>query len=186
VETSLSLLVRLRQPYEAAAWERFVALYTPLMLEWSRRLGLDTSAANDLVQEVFVVLLKKLPEFRYRTGGHFRGWLQTVLRNKHHELRRKRQPDLMDEAVLDAQAAEAAAVEVLGEQEYRQHLMARALELMRAEFPPATWQAFWELVVNNRSGAEVAAGLGSTPNAVYLARARVVRRLRQELAGLFE
>src|SRR5439155_19199810 len=72
----------------------------------------------------------------------------------------------------------------LEEAKYRQHLGARALELMQAEFQPATWKACWELFVNGRPAAEVAAELGTTVNAVYLAKSRVLRRLRRELDGL--
>jgi RNA polymerase sigma-70 factor (ECF subfamily) len=72
------------------------------------------------------------------------------------------------------------------ETEYRQMLAARALEIMRAEFEPATWQACWETVVSGRPAAEVASELGLTTNAVYLARSRVLRRLRCELQGLLD
>ena len=57
---------------------------------------------------------------------------------------------------------------------------------MEADFTPETWQAFWEVTVNGRPAAEVAASLGTTVNAVYLARGRVLRRLRTELAGLLD
>ncbi len=70
--------------------------------------------------------------------------------------------------------------------EYREHLTGRALEIMRAEFQPATWHAFWALVIEGRSGREVARQFGLTVNAVYIARSRVLRRLRLELDGLLE
>ena len=72
------------------------------------------------------------------------------------------------------------------EEDYRRQLVARALQLMQADFQPATWRACWELVVHGRPAREVAAELGLTPNAVYLAKARVLARLRQELAGLWD
>jgi RNA polymerase sigma-70 factor (ECF subfamily) len=72
------------------------------------------------------------------------------------------------------------------EAEYRQHLARRALELMQAEFPPATWKACWEVVVAGRPAAEVAAELAISIDSVYAAKSRVLRRLRQELAGLLD
>jgi RNA polymerase sigma-70 factor (ECF subfamily) len=64
--------------------------------------------------------------------------------------------------------------------------VARAIELMQADFQPATWKAFWEFVVNGRPAADIARELDLTPNAIYLARGRVLQRLRQELDGLLE
>ena len=74
----------------------------------------------------------------------------------------------------------------LEEAEYRQHLVARAVELMQAEFEPATWQACWMLTALDRPAAEVADKLGVSVNAVYLAKSRVLARLRRELEGLLD
>jgi RNA polymerase sigma-70 factor (ECF subfamily) len=85
----------------------------------------------------------------------------------------------------DLEAAEAAA-DSFSEVEYRQQLVARALELMQAEFQPTTWKACWEFVVAGRPAAEVGRQLGISENAVHLAKGRVLRRLRQELEGLLD
>ncbi len=61
--TPVSLLEQLRQPTAARAWPRFVELYAPLLYDWARRLGLQDADAADLVQDVFAILLRKLPEF---------------------------------------------------------------------------------------------------------------------------
>src|SRR5262245_44229902 len=82
LSTSVSLLERLRRPRDAEAWARFVALYTPLLLAWAHRLGLQPADAADLVQDVLVLLFQKLPEFTYDPGKSFRHWLHVVLRNK--------------------------------------------------------------------------------------------------------
>jgi RNA polymerase sigma-70 factor (ECF subfamily) len=71
-------------------------------------------------------------------------------------------------------------------QEYREHLAARALELMRTEFEPSVWQACWDHVVAGRSAAEIAARLGIREGTVYSSKSRVLRRLRDELDGLWE
>jgi RNA polymerase sigma-70 factor (ECF subfamily) len=83
--TPVSLLERLRHPDQPAAWERFVELYTPLLCHWARRLGLRGPDGADFVQDVFTVLVQKLPEFRYDPGKRFRGWLWTVTVNTWRE-----------------------------------------------------------------------------------------------------
>lgn len=185
--TSFSLLERLRQPEEQAAWERFVQLYTPLLTAWAHRLGQQGQEADDLVQDVFTLLVQKLPEFRYDPQKRFRAWLWTVTVNKCRERQRRRQllPTGAGESAFEAAACDDAATAV-DEEEYRNYLVRRALELMQAEFQPPTWQAFWECTAQGRPAAEVARQLGISENAVYLAKGRVLRRLRQELDGLLD
>jgi RNA polymerase sigma-70 factor (ECF subfamily) len=181
--TAPSLLEKVRQPANQMAWNRFVQLYTPLLFFWIRPLGLRDADAADLVQDVFLTLVEKLPEFRYDPQRSFRAWLRTVLLNKWRNrcaVREAQQPtDIPEPADSDNVAA-------FGEEEYRQHLVARALELMQQDFEPATWKACWELVVRSRPAEEVAAKLGISLNAVYVAKSRVLGRLRQELAGLMD
>ncbi|MBI1915564.1 MAG: sigma-70 family RNA polymerase sigma factor [Planctomycetes bacterium] len=185
--TPVSLLERLRQPADRAAWDRLVELYTPLLCDWTRRLGLQESDAADLVQDVFTILVQKLPEFTYDRHKSFRGWLWTVTVNKCREMQRRRtaRARSADTAALGAVSV-PDTTEAIDEAEYRQYLVRRAMELMRSEFQPASWQAFWECVVNERPAAEVAGELGLSENAVYLAKGRVLRRLRRELEGLLD
>jgi RNA polymerase sigma-70 factor (ECF subfamily) len=179
-------LERLRQPAEQAAWARFVDLYTPLLYSWGRRLGLQPQDAADLVQDVFTVLVEKLPGFRYDPHKSFRAWLRTVLLNKWRNRRRRHAEAPLPAAGALPDRAPAEAPDALAEAEYRQRLVGRALHLMRAEFQPATWKACWEVVAGGRPAPEVARELGLTVNAVYLAKSRVLRRLREELDGLLD
>ena len=180
----MSLLERLRRPAEQQAWARFVKLYTPLLFAWAGRLGRPQDAA-DLVQDVFLALYEKLPTFRYDRGGTFRGWLWTVMLNIARNQHRRRPLPLEGPNALAA-VGQPAEVEARAEAEYRQHLVARALELMQADFQPATWQAFWQSVTLGHSAAEVASSLGLSVNAVRAAKFRVLCRLRQELNGLLD
>src|SRR5207249_3220077 len=77
-----SLLERLRQPAGRAAWDRFVELYTPMLYAWTRRLGLQPPDAADIVQDVFTILVQKLPGFQYDPHKSFHAWLKTVLMNR--------------------------------------------------------------------------------------------------------
>ena len=180
--TSDSLLSRVKRPTEAAAWDRLVQLYAPLLYGWARRLGLQDSDAADLVQDVFVLLVRKLPEFEYEQGKSFRGWLRTVLVNKW----RDRPPALRslahagDSLLVDGEGGRAAEEEA----DYRRYVIGRALQLLEPEFSSSTWKAFTAYVIHDLPAAEVATQLGISPNMVYLAKSRVVSRLRRELAGL--
>ncbi|MGE0606293.1 MAG: RNA polymerase sigma factor [Pirellulales bacterium] len=182
--TPVSLLDRLRKGVDHAAWSRFVDLYSPLVFAWARQMGLQPADAADLAQDVFTLLIQKLPEFMYQQGGSFRGWLKTVTLNKWRERCRQAAarhengqppPDVADEASAE-----------LWEAEFRQQLAGRALALMRQDFAPQTWQACWALAVEGRPAAEVAAQLGVSVGTVYAAKCRVLARLRQELAGMWD
>lgn len=184
MDTSASLLERLRQPNQQSAWTRFVQLYTPLLLHWARRLGLNDADAADLVQDILTLLVRKLPEFAYDRSKSFRAWLRTVSLNCwRNRLRRVELPREAKGADLDELPGRDEQ-ELLSESEYRQWLVGRALELMQAEFQPNTWKACWECVVMGRPAAEIAAELGMSVGAVYMAKSRVLSRLRQELADL--
>src|SRR5215472_17142942 len=126
--TPVSLLEQLRQPASQGAWEVFARLYTPLLLYWARRLGLQDPDAADLVQEVFTVLVQKLPEFAYDRHKSFRAWLRTILLNKWRDARRH-PPPLSLEAGAGPPPAAPEEPDVVAEDEYRQRLVGRALEL---------------------------------------------------------
>src|SRR5215470_6196124 len=79
--TSITLLERLRTPANQEAWGRFVDLYTPLLYHWAQKCGLQPCDAADLVQDVFAVLLYRLPNFTYDSSKSFRAWLRTVTVN---------------------------------------------------------------------------------------------------------
>jgi RNA polymerase sigma-70 factor (ECF subfamily) len=185
--TSVSLLERLRQPGAAEAWERLVELYTPLLYYWACRIGLCEADAADLVQEVFAVLVQKLPEFMYDRHKSFRGWLRTILLNRWRDQRRRAAAaHFQSNDELLASVPDSANPERFWEIEYREQLVGRALELMQSEFQPKTWKACWETVVSDRPAAAVAAELGMSVDTVYAAKSRVLRRLRQELEGLLD
>jgi RNA polymerase sigma-70 factor, ECF subfamily len=184
--TPISLLERLRRPESRDAWDRFVELYTPFFYYWARRIGLQESDAADLVQEVFSVLLQKLPEFSYDQSKSFRAWLRTLTLNKWREKQRRAGVRREEgDAALPSLAGSDPA-EALWEAEYQQQLVRRALEVMQREFQPATWKACWAMVVEGKAAAEVAAELGLSPGAARSAKFRVLTRLREELEGLLE
>lgn len=184
--TPVSLLERIRTDASATVWDKFVDLYSPLLVAWARRSGVGEHDVPDLVQDVFVALVEALPRFRYDPGKSFRAWLKTVLLNtwRKHRLKANRTRTAAD-AELDAVPDTDPRLEI-DEAEYRRHLVGRALRMMQADFEPVTWRACWEYVVEGRPPDDVAAELGISVNAVYLAKSRVLRHLRAELAGLLD
>ena len=185
--TSVNLLRRVREPSDRAAWQRLVDLYAPLVFHWGKSEGLNATDASDLVQDVLTLLALKLPEFEYDPNRKFRGWLRTLTVNRARDFQRLQ--SLRPTTGVDQTIASASVpdnVDLLHEAEYRHYLAGRALELMQTEFQEATWRACWLLVIDDRGAAEVARELGTTANAVYLAKSRVLAKLRLELEGLIE
>ena len=184
--TSLTLLDRLRQPGQADAWDRFVRLYTPLLLHWAQRQGVQGADAEDLAQTVLVKLIRLLPGYVRRDGETFRGWLFVVCRNEARNFRARRatRPLPGDDGLNTVPAP--PRVDDPDEAEYRRHLLGRALELVRTDFTPDVWAAFTGFVLGGRKAADVARALNTTANAVYQARYRVLRRLQDELGGLLD
>ncbi len=183
LSTSISLLDRLQKSGDSQAWNRFVELYTPLIHHSVRRTGLPTAEVSDLVQDVFLLLLRKLPAFEYERSGSFRAWLTVLTRNRCLDHLRRRH------TVQNGSNGDVAIsddTELFTDEEYRRFVTRRALQLMQTEFEEKTWRACWENVVSGRSAEEVAEELGMSTNAVYIARSRVLRRLREELSNLLD
>jgi RNA polymerase sigma-70 factor (ECF subfamily) len=185
--TSLSLLRQLKETDREEAWQRFVDLYAPLIFHWGQSHGLNPTDASELVQEVMAVLVHKLPEFEYDPSKRFRGWLRTVTVNKARDLQRRQsvRPVTGVEETF-ATLSGPNGPDLFEQREYQSFLVNRALTTMKAEFPEHAWQACWMFVVEGCSGADVARQLGITENAAYVAKSRVLRRLREELEGLLD
>ncbi len=191
-ETSISLLDRLRRPSDAASWKRFVDLYEPLLQGWLRRQGVRAQDVDDLVQEVLGVVVQELPAFQHnQRPGAFRAWLRTILINRlkgFWRARRSQPVTAGDSSAPDLEEVEDHEDDLgrLWDQEHDRHVLRRLMELIQPEFAPATWQAFQAVALEGQSAAAVAERLGLSVNAVWLAKSRVLRRLREESRGLLD
>jgi RNA polymerase sigma-70 factor (ECF subfamily) len=186
--TRPSLLVRIRDAGDRTAWEQFVEIYAPLVYRFARKRGLQDADAADLTQDVLQAVARASRRLEYDPErGTFRGWLFTVARNKLHNFlaRRQRLPQADDGAdvqrLLDAQPAREADEAALWEREYEQRLFDWAAEQVRDDFQESTWQAFWRTAVEGEGAREVAAALGTSIGAVYVAKSRVLARLRERI-----
>jgi RNA polymerase sigma-70 factor (ECF subfamily) len=192
-QTSASLLDRLSHGPDPGAWQRLIALYTPLLQSWLRRHALQPADLDDLVQEILSIVVAELPGFRHSgRAGAFRSWLRTITL---HCLRRfwragRYRPVATGasdfERHLDELADPTSGLSVLWDREHNRHLLGRLLELVEPDFQPATWRAFRRVVLEGATVDAVAAELNISVNAVFIAKSRVLRRLREEAQGLLD
>lgn len=184
--TSATLLQRLKDSSDRAAWDRLVTLYAPMVKAWAYHAGASASEMDDFLQEVFLLLLKKLRSFEYDINGSFRGWLQTVVENKWYEFQRRKPKAVNGSSEFWGVAAAPPTSKVFEEEEYRRYLIRRVFELIQTDFQLSTREAFLQTALQGRPASEVARELGLTPADVYSARSRVMARLRSELSGLLD
>jgi RNA polymerase sigma-70 factor (ECF subfamily) len=189
--TPLSLLERART-HDPEAWRRLVELYRPLVLYWCHRGGLRGPDAEDVAQEVFAGAVAGLANFRRdRPGDTFRGWLRGITRIQVQLHFRRKQGKPQAEGGSDAWQNLLAVPDPLGEPDADEiaqagQLYRRAVAQVRAEFEPATWQAFWLTVIEGRSPAALVDELGMTPGAIRQAKSRILRRLKQEMGDVLD
>jgi RNA polymerase sigma-70 factor (ECF subfamily) len=181
--TRPTLLLRLRDTGDGDAWREFVGLYAPLIFAHCVRSGLQEADAADVAQAVLCVVAGAMPDFEYDAKrGRFHGWLLQVTRNKLQKFftRHYRTPRPVGETTLDRfiDQTPGADDQARWEEELRQRLFDWAAEKARPEFQPATWDAFWLTAVECLSVKETAARVGISVGAVYIARSRVIARLR--------
>jgi RNA polymerase sigma-70 factor (ECF subfamily) len=191
--TSVSLLARARRK-DPEAWQRMAAVYGPVVYSWARQAGLQSSDASDVMQEVFRAVARSFDSFRRENANDsFRGWLWTITKNKtrdhfRRQAQRPERPGPIDNDALLAQIPDAPpdGESSAQPQQVMTRLARHVLQSVQAEFEPSTWQAFWRTAIEDQSPADVASALSISVGAVYMAKSRVLRRLRAELAGLNE
>jgi RNA polymerase sigma-70 factor (ECF subfamily) len=189
--TRASLLVRLRDGGDVDAWQLFVRLYAPVIYGFARKRGLQDADAADLMQEVLRSVSSAVARLEYDpVRGTFRGWLFTVTRNKVFnflESRNRREQASGDSRVQQRLEQHADGdLSADWEADYQRTLAAQAMERVKGEFQAATWAAFIQTAVEGRAPAQVASRIGLSVGAVYVAKSRVIARLRQEVERLQE
>ena len=188
--TSVSLIDRLKEARpDAVDWQRLQDIYLPLIQRWLRRVPGLGDEAQDLGQEVFLVVVSELPRFERRREGSFRAWLRIITVNKAWNFgkQRDRRPavglDLTD-GFLDKLADPNSDLAREWDREHDDHVAQKILAVVQPDFSPPTWKAFQRFALDGLPAARVAEELGMSENAVLLAKTRVVRRLREEAGDL--
>ena len=189
-DTRVTLLGRLRAtPNDPAVWSEFVDWYGRNILAWCRAWGLQESDAQDVTQEVFLNLSSKMHSFCYDNKGSFRAWLKTLTRRAWHAYSTKQRKagrgsgDEVTHEILNELKAREDLTQRL-EEAFDQELLKEASNLVQLRVEPRTWDAFYLLAVQGLTGADVAARLGMKVATVFVARSKVQRMLREELARL--
>ena len=190
-ETRQSLLLR-AQTGEEEAWKDLTDLYRPLIIGWLNRQGVPAVDLEDLSQDVLLSVVKHLPSFEH--SGHrgaFRSWLRTIVCSRTTDYWRA-----IGGAPASGGSGAAAALQQIADpdsdlnrqwdEEHDRYVLGCLLDLVEQEFEPATLRAFRRLALEGASGAEAAEELGLSVAAVYMAKSRVLQRIRQEAEGLID
>ncbi len=192
MDTSASLLDRLRQCPDEESWRRLDDLYRPLILRWIERDPALRQEADDLAQEILSVVVRELHGFERERTGSFRKWLRTIMDHRVKGYRRKRQhgPQALgiepDEGPLAQLAEDHSELSQRWEQEHNEHVVGRLLRLIAEEFIDLHVRAFRRHVLEGASASETAGELGVSDNVVLLAKSRILARLREVGKGLLD
>ncbi len=184
--TSISLLDLLKDGEDDQAWQTMVAIYQPLIKKWLGRLGTPANELGDLSQNVMTVVVRKLPDFEHggRTGA-FRAWLRNITRNCLLEFWRsnRRTPVATGKSAfqeeLNQLADQTSELSQIWDREYDEHVLASLMKVIRPEFQSQSWQAFELFVLEGIPAAEVADRMGVSTNSVFIAKSRIMTRLRE-------
>lgn len=188
--TRASLLVQIRDPGNHIAWQEFASLYGPVIYGFARNRGLQDADAADLMQDVLRSVSSAIARLDYdRSQGTFRGWLFTITRNKVFNF-------LSARKIRPQGSGDTTTNRLLGEHpdpndesdnwelEYQRRLAAIAMQRVQGDFQENTWRAFWLTAVEGVAVAEVARQVGMSAGAIYVAKSRVLARLKEEVEAL--
>ncbi len=185
-DTRYSLIEKIKNPRDAEAWHEFASIYQPLIFKICCSRGMQHADATDVTQDVLARIAQAIEQFRYdQSGATFRGWLYRITRNMVADFFRKGKKDLLQHADrttelrFDKDPARDECREF--QIEFQRQVFTVVARQVQNQVKPQTWAAFWETEMENRHVESVASELEMTPGAIYVARSRVIARLRKEV-----
>jgi RNA polymerase sigma-70 factor, ECF subfamily len=190
IPTSVSLLDRLKAAGpDASDWNRLQGIYLPLISRWLGRVPGLGAEADDLAQEVFVVVIREIPRFQRQREGSFRAWLRQVTVNKVRTHRRRRNRRLTvgvdaTDGFLNSLADPNGELAREWDVDHDRHVFEKLLAVVQSDFNSTTWEAFRRFAVDGLPAAVVAEELGLSVNAILQAKSRILKRLREEAGDL--
>src|SRR5262245_5253193 len=189
--TRASLLIQIRDGSNHVAWQEFVNLYGPMVYGFARNRGLQDADAADLMQDVLRSVSSAIGRMDYdRKQGTFRGWLFTITRNKvftflsARRIRPQGSGDSTTNRLLAEEPDGSGDGQDAWDVEYQRRLAGLAMERVKGEFQVNTWRAFWLTSVEGVSAADAGKQVKMSPGAIYVAKSRVLARLREEVEAL--
>ncbi|GAA4439974.1 sigma-70 family RNA polymerase sigma factor [Bremerella cremea] len=193
MDTSVSFLDSLQCTSDEEAWGRLVGMYSPLIRGWLKRHGAMVEDLDDVTQEVLAVVFRRFPDFRREPrAGAFRAWLRTITANclRDHWRKKNRQPTGVGGSDFGAVIAELedpnSGLSAQWNRDHDRHVIQYLLDEVRPAFTDKTWQAFQRFALDGLTADDVSQELGISVNAVFVAKSRVLSRLRQRGLGLIE
>lgn len=187
-DTRYSLLTRIRDQADQAAWAEFVEIYRPVILRLAKQKGVQEADAEDIAQRVLMSVAKTIEQREHDPAiAKFRTWLHGVARNAILNALIRQKPDRgAGDSVTRAQLVQQSSPEGpdsdLIRLEYRREVFRWAARQVRDEFHVDTWQAFWRTAVEGRAVEDVATELGKNTGSIYAARSRITRRIQQKVS----
>ncbi len=189
--TSLTLLEALGGGRDERAWREFFRLYAPMLMGFTRQLGLREEDANDAVQETLVAVHAAFREANNpfdRSKGRFKAWLRGIAQHKVRDVQRRRMRAETVEIMGDRAAGLVDAVQQnldeAFDREWQRTMLARCLDEVAGQVDPVVYQAFELYAVHGRDPREVAKLLGVSRNAIYISKTRVMKRIKAVLADI--
>lgn len=186
-ETNYSLISRVKDLGDGTSWVEFLRIYQPVVFRMAKRRGLQDADADDVIQQVFVSISQSIDRWTRADGSPpFRAWLTTVARNAITKALSRRPRDLatgstsVAELLKDQPDSSELTAELLSAA--RREVVLWASEQIQREFTTETWEVFWKTSIEGTSIAEVAASTGRSVGAIYVARHRVMSRLKEKVA----
>ena len=190
--TSISLLQAFQDDSSESRWEQLHAIYRPLLMRWIRKYDVQAADAEDLCQDVLAVVANEIVGFRHSgQTGAFRAWLRQILVYRLQDFWRKkrRAKDVgfaVAEQSLQQLAEPTSEASRIWDKEHDEWVLKRLFERAQRDFTETTWAAFQRVTVMAQPPRQVAEDLGISVNAVFVAKSRVLSRLRQDAKGILD
>jgi RNA polymerase sigma factor (sigma-70 family) len=187
--TRESLLARLKEA-DQDGWQRFFEIYGGVIHALALKAGLNSSEADDVLQETLISVASEMPDFRYdRSRGSFKGWLFRITRRRVADQFRKRVRLQRQTSEFSTEMDEVAdpsddSLEAIWEEEWRMHLLQIAITSAKKKVSPGQWQIFDLATLQGWPTGKITTLLGVNRARVYMAKLRVGRILRAEVQTL--
>jgi RNA polymerase sigma factor (sigma-70 family) len=187
-DTRHSLIQRLQDGGDNAAWEEFASIYRPVIVRIALRKQMQFDDAEDLAQQVLLLVLKNINKWKSDPArARFRTWLQTVVRNATMNALSRRPKDQASggtDSLQQLHQRPDKADSLSFDLEWQREILRWVAQQVRGEFESTTWTAFWDTAIEQSPAQDVAEKIGKSVGAVYIARSRVMQRIKQRIAEL--